>query len=521
MKLLTAAQSRELDRLSQEKYRVASWALMTRAGEAVAAAALKRWPRARRDGVLVVAGKGNNGGDGMVAARALLGEHVPVRALLLASASELRGDAARAHSEFIKAGGTIVEAAGQAALDAAMSVRAGVIVDAIFGTGLNAEVRGLPRLAIEAINRASDGGARVVAVDIASGVNSDTGAVMGAAVRAALTMTFGFAKFGHVSYPGAERCGDLEIAEIGFAPAAIAEIAPRGRFLDATEMRPLVAPRARDSHKGDYGHVMVIAGGRGKSGAAILAARGALRMGAGLVTAAIPESIAAIVAAGQAEMMTEAVADRDGHFDGQHAPGVIAKLIEGKDALVVGPGIGQSDDTRAMLEWLIAEGAGPNRPMLIDADGLNLVAQLGAAALRRARGSLVLTPHPGEAARLLGTTTAAINADRISAARRLAELSGAGVLLKGARTIIAGAGGEIDVNGSGNPGMATPGMGDVLSGIVGALLGQGMAPLDALGFGAFVHGWTADRLAAQVGPVGYLAGDLADELPSALAALGA
>ncbi len=521
MKLLSAAQSRELDRLSQEKYGVASYALMTRAGEAVAAAALSRWPQARRDGVLVIAGKGNNGGDGMVAARALLAEHVAVRAVLLVHAADLKGDAARAHSEFVSAGGSVVEALDAAGLEAAMGARAGVVVDAVFGTGLNAEVRGLPRLAIEAINRAADAGARVVAVDIASGVNSDTGAVMGAAVRAALTVSFGFAKFGHVSYPGAGFCGELEVAEIGFAPAAIGEIAPRGMLLETAEMRALLAPRAADSHKGDYGHVMVVAGSRGKSGAAILAARGALRMGAGLVTAAIPESIAGIVAAGQAEMMTEPVADRDGHFDGQHAPGVLARLVEGKDALVVGPGIGQSDDTRALLEWLIAEGVGPNRPMLIDADGLNVVAQAGAAALRRARGPLVLTPHPGEAARLLGTNIAAVNADRISAVRRLAELTGAGVLLKGARTVIAGAGGETYVNGSGNPGMATPGMGDALSGIIGALLGQGMAPLDALAFGAFVHGWAADRLAARIGPVGYLAGDLADELPAALAALGA
>lgn len=519
MKLLSAAQSRELDRLSQEKYGVASYALMTRAGEAVAAAVLRRWPQARRDGVLIVAGKGNNGGDGMVAARALAAEGVPVRAVLLARASELKGDAARAHSEFVKAGGSVTEAADAAELSAATA--AGVIVDAIFGTGLNAEVRGLPRLAIEAINRAADGGARVVAVDIASGINSDTGAVMGAAVRAALTVTFGFAKFGHVSYPGAGFCGELEIVEIGFAPAAIGEIAPRGMLLEAAEMRVWLAPRRPDSHKGNYGHVMVIAGSRGKSGAAILAARGALRMGAGLVTAAIPESIAAIVAGGQAEMMTEPIAERDGHFDGEHAPGVLANLIEGKDALIVGPGIGQSDDTRALLEWLVAEGAAPNRPILIDADGLNVVAQRGAATVKRARGPVVITPHPGEAARLLGTSTAVVNADRISAARRLSELTGAGVLLKGARTVIAGTDGEIYVNGSGNPGMATPGMGDVLSGIVGALLGQRMTPLAALALGAFVHGWAADRLAASIGAVGYLAGELADELPAAVAALAA
>jgi ADP-dependent NAD(P)H-hydrate dehydratase / NAD(P)H-hydrate epimerase len=518
VKLLNAADSRELDRLSREKYGVASYALMTRAGEAAAAAAIRRWRHAVHQGVLVVAGKGNNGGDGMVAARALMSEQVPVRAILLAGASALSGDAARAHAEFVNSGGRVVEVAGEGELDAAMGSRPGVIIDAIFGTGLNAEVRGLPRRAIEALNNA---GAPVLAVDIASGVASDSGAVMGAAVRAAATITFGFAKFGHVSYPGAELCGDLEIAEIGFAPAAIAEIAPHGRFFEAPEARPYFRARPQNSHKGNYGHVMVIAGSRGKSGAAILAGRGALRMGAGLVTVAIPDTIGAIVAAGQAELMTEPVADRDGHFDGREAPRVLAKLIEGKDALAVGPGIGGGDDTRALMEWLIAEGAAQRRPLLIDADGLNAVAQIGAGALKRAAGPIVLTPHPGEAARLLGMTTPEVNANRIGAARRLCDESGAAVLLKGARTIVAGVGGEVYVNASGNPGMATPGMGDVLSGMVGALLARRLAPLDALAFGAFVHGHAADRLALRMGPVGYLAGDLADELPAALASLAA
>jgi hydroxyethylthiazole kinase-like uncharacterized protein yjeF len=517
MILLSAAESRELDHLSQEKYGIPSYSLMTRAGEAVAAAVFHRWRHALHDGVLVVAGKGNNGGDGMVAARALMAEQVPVRTILLANASGLKGDAARAHAELVAGGGAVLEVLGETELDAAMGGHAGVIVDAIFGTGLNAEVKGLARRAIEMINRA---GPPVVAVDIASGVDADSGAVMGAAVRAALTVTFGFAKFGHVSYPGAELCGELEIADIGFAAGAIGEIAPRGKFFDTAEARPFLRARPRNSHKGNYGHVMVIAGSRGKSGAAILASRGALRMGAGLVTAAIPEAVGIIVAAGQAELMTEPIADRDGHFDAQYVPAVLAKLLEGKDALAVGPGIGQSEDTRALMEWLIAEGVAPRRPMLIDADGLNVVAQIGARALKRAAGPVVLTPHPGEAARLLGMSTAEVNADRIGAARRLSDLSGAAVLLKGARTVIAGTAGEIYVNASGNPGMATPGMGDVLSGIVGALLGQRMAPLGALALGAFVHGHAADRLAARIGPVGYLAGDLANELPSTLAALG-
>ncbi len=518
MRLLTAAQSRELDRLSQDKYGVPSYALMTRAGEAVAAAILRKWPEVRQDGALVIAGKGNNGGDGMVAARALAAARVPVRVVLLANSGTLKGDAARACREFIEAGGAVIEAVGESEFDIAAVARTGVVIDAIFGTGLNAEVSGLPRRAIEAINRA---GARVVAVDIASGVDADSGATMGATVRADLTVTFGFAKFGHVSYPGTEFCGDLEVAEIGFAPGAIADIAPRGLLLDASDMRPLIRPRPRNSHKGNYGHVLIVAGSRGKSGAAILAARGALRMGAGLVTSAIPESIAAIVAAGKAELMTEPIADRDGHFDSRQALAAFAKLVEGKDALVVGPGIGQSEDTCALLKWLAAEGVAQGRPMLVDADGLNVVAQMGATMLKDARGPVVLTPHPGEAARLLGSSTAQINADRVGAARRLCELTGAAVLLKGARTVIAGSQGEIHINGSGNSGMATPGMGDVLSGIVGALLGQGLRPLDALALGAYIHGCAADRLAARIGPVGYLAGDLADELPSALAAIAA
>ncbi len=516
MKLITAAQSRELDRLSQDKYGVPSYALMTRAGEAVADAALRRFGEAVRGGVLVVAGKGNNGGDGMVAARRLKQSGVAVRAVLLAGRGDLTGDAAKASAEFLSHGGAIAEVRGESDLAAAIAARPGLVIDAIFGTGLNAEVRGLPRRAIEMLN---DTQSTTVAVDIASGVNSDTGAIMGAAVSAALTVTFGFAKFGHVSFPGAEKCGELAVAEIGFAPDAIAEIAPRGRLIERDDVKPLVGPRAPNSHKGLYGHPLIVAGSLGKAGAAILASRAALRMGAGLVTAAIPQAVSAIVAGAQAELMTEPMPDRDGHFDGHGSIARLAMLAGGKDALIVGPGIGVSDDTKHLVEWMITEGAQPQRPLLIDADGLNALAAIGCDILKRARGPVVLTPHPGEMARLLGSAPAAVNADRISAARAMAQNTGAHVLLKGARTVIAAPDGTIYVNSTGNPGMGTPGMGDVLSGIVGALLGQKMNPLDALALGAFVHGDAADRVARRLGPVGYIAGDLIDELPRAIAAL--
>jgi ADP-dependent NAD(P)H-hydrate dehydratase / NAD(P)H-hydrate epimerase len=514
MILISAAQSRDLDRLSQQKYGVDSYVLMTNAGEAVAHSIQRHWQQELARGVLVVAGKGNNGGDGIVAARRLHETGQRVRAVLLARRSDQKGDAARATDDFAALGGVIAEVIDEAGLDAALRAEpAGVIVDALFGTGLNAEVGGLPRRAIQVINGSN---LPVVAVDIASGINSDTGAIMGAAVRASATVTFGFAKYGHVSYPGAEFCGCLEIAEIGFPPEAISEVGPRGQFVELAEAMGLIRPRAQNTHKGTYGHPLIIAGSRGKSGAAVLVARGALRAGAGLVTAAIPEPVAPIVAAGQAELMTEPMPARDGHFDAGRTIELLEELISGKTALISGPGMGTGDDTRQLVEWLVRSASRPERPLVLDADALNVLAPIKPELLREARGPVVVTPHPGEMARLLGISTRDVNADRIVAARKLAEATGTGVLLKGARSVIVTPENEVFINSSGNPGMGTPGMGDVLSGIVGALLAQGMPAGDALKLGVFMHGYAADRLAKRIGPAGYFASELADELPGAM-----
>lgn len=516
MKLLAAAQSRELDRLSQERYGIASYSLMTRAGEAVADATMRRWPDRVRAGVVIVAGRGNNGGDGMVVARRLAESGAQVRVILLGSAGELRSDARRAYDDWVSADRRVIEAASEQAVTSALANSAGIIIDAIFGTGLNAEVKGLARHAVREINRAA---AIVSAVDIASGVNADTGAIMGAAVEADLTITFGAAKFGHVSYPGAACCGALEVADIGFAPAALAELGATGCYLEAAEVAPLLKPRIANSHKGTYGHPLIVAGSRGKAGAALLASRGALRMGAGLVTAAIPESVAAMVAAGQAELMTEAMPDLNGHFDGARTIDRLAALVSGMTALVVGPGIGVSNGTHELVAWLADNPDKSSQPLVLDADGLNVLAALGPARLKRSARPTILTPHPGEMARLLGSSTAEVNADRISSAGRLAQMTGAYVLLKGNRSVIAGPRGELGINSSGNPGMATAGMGDTLSGMLGALMGQGLEPFEALKLGVFLHGFAADRVASRRGPVGYLAGDVIDELPDAMAAL--
>lgn len=519
MKLLNAAQSRQVDLLSQQKYAVPSYALMTRAGESVADESLARWSSARplTQGALVVAGKGNNGGDGMVAARRLQERGAKVTAVLLGAVQALKGDAARACAEYVGAGGSVAQVEDEESLRRVFNAGHGLIIDALFGTGLNAEVRGLPRLAVDLIN-ASQG--PVVAVDIASGVNSDTGAIMGTAIEAALTVTFGFAKFGHVSYPGARYCGELKVRDIGFPPAAVDDAGPAGLYLESADVRPLIKPRAADAHKGNFGHPLVIAGGLGKGGAALLASRAALRTGSGLVTAAIPACVAGVVAAGQAELMTEPMPDEAGHFAARPSIERLRALLPGKNALVCGPGIGVSADTKELITFLLQEGAAPQRPLLIDADGLNALAEIGAGMARGAAGPVVLTPHPGEMARLLSQSTAAVNADRISAARRLCEMTGAYCLLKGSRTVIASPAGVVYVNSSGNPGMATAGMGDALSGILGSLLGQGMDPLGALALGVFLHGAAADRIARRVGMAGYLAGDVIGEIPATIAALG-
>jgi len=352
-------------------------------------------------------------------------------------------------------------------------------------------------------------------------VNADDGAIMGAAVEADLTVTFGAAKFGHVSYPGARYCGALEVADIGFAPAAFDALGATGQFLEAADVAPLVRARNPNTHKGTYGHPLIVAGGRGKSGAALLASRATLRMGAGLVTAAIPESVAAIVAAGQAELMTAPMPELNGHFYGARTVDRIAVLAAGVTAIVVGPGIGVSSGTRELIAGLLDHPELAAKPMVLDADGLNLLAQLGPARLKGSSRALILTPHPGEMARLLGCTTAEVSAGRISSAIRLAELTGVHVLLKGNRSVIASPGREVSINSSGNAGMATAGMGDALTGMLGTLMGQGMNPFDALRLGVFLHGFAADRVAARRGPIGYLAGDVIDELPAALAALSA
>jgi len=390
---------------------------------------------------------------------------------------------------------------GLAALIAELD-KAACVVDAILGTGLRSQVRGLYADAIEVVNSC---GAPVLALDVPSGLDADTGAVLGTAVQAEATATFGFAKLGQVLYPGAEYCGVLGVVDIGIDDRAIAAHPPRARLSDEFMASGLLPRRVVDAHKGSCGHLLVIAGSRGKTGAAILATRAGLRGGAGLVTLATPASTHPICASAVFEAMTDPWPDRDGalRFDED----CLAAALEDKAAVVVGPGLGVSVAVRRLTTWLLRESP---LPMVLDADALNVLAgRLG--PLRRARARVVLTPHPGEMARLAGIAVGAVQADRVGVARSFAEEHCCVLVLKGARTVIAAPDGMVWINPTGNPGMASGGMGDVLAGLIGSLLAQGLDTHEAACAGVFLHGAAGDMV-ADAGSVGMIATDVIEHL---------
>jgi len=515
MIVVTAEQMREMDRLTIQKFGVPSLALMERAGEAIAQAILKSFSRNAKQGVLIVAGKGNNGGDGFVVARLLKKKRIPCEVALLARQDDLSADAAHNMRVFLKLKGKVSEiSAGNLDSLSQRISKNGLIVDGILGTGVKNEVRGLFADAITLFNAS---GLPIVAIDIPSGLDTDNGKPLGVAVQAEMTVALGFPKLGEVIYPGLKFIGELAIADIGIAEEAIAEVAPKTELLDRETIRGLVPRREPDTHKGTYGHLLVVAGSRGKTGAAILACRAAMRSGAGLVTLAAPRSLNNIFASSLVEVMTEPLRDNDTEEMTSLSDEDWRRLLERKSALIFGPGIGVNATTQNSLRWLLRNLA---MPWVIDADGLNNLA-LDIDRLRHAKRPPVLTPHPGEMARLIGKSTAAVNADRVEVARSFAVANHCHLVLKGARTVIATAEGRVFINPTGNPGMASGGMGDVLAGILGALLGQGLSPQDAMNLGVYLHGFVADRVADDNGEIGLIASDIIQGLPAGLSALAA
>jgi len=513
MIVVTAEQMRELDRLTIEQFGVPSLKLMERAGEAIAEAILKRFSNIATRGVLIVAGKGNNGGDGFVVARLLKKKRIPCEVALLARADELSLDAGHNLRAFIKLKGKVTEiGAGNFHLLSQRLSKNRLIVDAILGTGMKNEVRGLFAEAITLMNAS---GLPIVAVDIPSGLDSDTGTLLGVAIQAEMTVALGYAKLGEVIYPGLDYVGDVVVADIGIDPRAEAQVAPPSEVLERREISWLVPRRASDSHKGSYGHLLIVAGSRGKTGAAVLACRAAMRGGAGLVTLAAPRSLNSIFASSLVEVMTEPLRENSREEIEPLSDDEWRMLLERKNALLFGPGIGVNGSTQNTLRWLLRN---LDLPWVIDADGLNNLA-LELNRLRHAKTAPLLTPHPGEMARLVGKDSAAVSADRVGIARAFAVEHRCHLVLKGARTVIATAEGKVFINPTGNPGMASAGMGDVLAGILTALLGQGLCAEDAMKLGVYLHGFVGDRVATANGEIGLIASDIIDGLPAALNAL--
>lgn len=527
MKALTAAEMREVDRLTTERFAISGDRLMEAAGKSVAEIFLEKY--VERTGkppgrVCVLCGKGNNGGDGFVAARHLKRRVGQITVYLFGEPGDLRGDAAKNYQRWRELGETVTVVRGEEDWIRAWTDVAGseVIIDALLGTGIRGGTTGLLAQVIENVNRFSQDAKAawpgwIVAVDTPSGLPSDGEAAEGPVLRAHLTVTFTAPKIGQLVSADAGNCGALVVREIG-TPAALVEEVGRGklRWAGPEEFSEMPLQRSAEAHKGTYGHVLLVAGSVGKTGAAVLCGQAALRGGAGLVTVATPEPALATVAAAHAEYMTEALpATTSGTIASEAVRlGGFATLLHGMTVLGLGPGLGTHPETREFVRSVVSHA---DLPIVVDADGLNAFGGQAETLAIRKSPHLVLTPHPGEMARLSGLTTLQVQADRIKHAVEFAGKWNAVILLKGFHTVIAAPNGDVFVNTTGSAGLAKGGSGDVLTGLLAALIAQ-FGPADlyrVVALGAYLHGRAAELLASQGDESGILAGEVANTVPLA------
>ncbi|MCA1580370.1 MAG: NAD(P)H-hydrate dehydratase [Acidobacteria bacterium] len=464
--------------------------------------------------IVVACGPGNNGGDGLAAARLLAAEGASVALFSLNPPSGYRGDAAANRERAEDAGLEVVSLAsrgGWTRFRDSLGASDGV-VDALFGTGLSRALRGR---AARAVAQIAGSGLPVVSADVPSGLSADSGRPPGDSIVAARTVAFAAPKLCHVLPPARGRCGRVAIRDIGIPRAVLDRQRSRVRLVERGDVARLLPARPLDSNKADFGRLAIIAGSRGKAGAAILAARGALRAGAGLVTIFCPESIESIAVSGIPEAMTRGLPERAGVLAPEAAP-LLAEALGGFDAAVAGPGLSGGEGVRASLNAVLRL----RMRLVCDADALNALSG-NLAVFSRRRAPTVLTPHPGEAGRLLSLTPRQIQDDRLSAAARLAKETRSIAVLKGEGTLTATPSGRVTVNSTGTPLLSAPGSGDVLAGMIGAYLAAGLPPEDAAVAAVYLHGAAGQRLALVLGDAGMLAGELADAIPGTRLALSA
>ena len=522
MKVLTAAQMREADRLTTERYGVSGTQLMENAGTAIAEFLRDRFAELPRCKILVLCGKGNNGGDGLVVARQLKNFGASAAVFLFANPGSVEGDAAANLKRWQQGLGELHVVTSEAEWESSRGAlaEADLIVDALLGTGLRGPVEGLLAAVIRDLNEARAkrrGKSVVVAVDMPSGLASDAQDFGGPVVAADFTVTLTAPKVGQLVLQHSPCCGVLVVKDIG-TPPELLESDPHLKihWVEPEEFRALPLARDPAANKGTYGHALIVAGSLGKSGAAVLAAHGALRSGAGLVTVATPQDVQPVVAAGMPEMMTAPLASTEagtaslrnldyGRFD---------EILRGKTVLAIGPGLSMQNETQQFIRLIVGQ---TGLPIILDADGLNAFAGVADTLNERHAAAMVLTPHPGEMARLLGITVKEVQARRLEVALEAAGRWRAHVILKGFHTILATPSGSAYINTTGNPGMATGGTGDVLTGILAGLTAQfGVEDwARVLSLGVYVHGLAGDIAASRVGEAPLIASDLIDAIPEA------
>jgi len=516
MKILTAAQMQEIDRLTTERYGVPSLMLMENAGRGIVEFIAQRFPPLEGRKIVILCGRGNNGGDGLVVARLLRNRGLEPRVLLLADPGKLSGDAAANYARLAKI------ATPEVAPDAASWQRikgslqdCSLLIDALLGTGLTKPLGGF-LLSVVQDFPAVFPQARIVAVDLPTGIFADSGELIGESARADASVTFTAPKVAHVFPPACERVGDWVVKPIGTPPEAFENNSDLFlNILQREDLEWLVRPRKLEGHKGNYGHVLVLGGSVGKTGAAAMTAKAVLRAGAGLVTVATASSALPVIASYSMEVMTEPLPETDAGTVSLRAldEGLLDKLVEGKTVLAVGPGLGRHPETSELVRAVVNQ---YDLPIVLDADGLNAFAGC-IETLRAGRRVRVLTPHPGEMGRLTDRTTSAIVAHRLEVAREFARSHGLQLVLKGFRTLTASPEGQIWVNPTGNPGMATGGSGDVLTGVIAALLAQypDRPATEVTAAGVYLHGLAGDIAARELGEASVIAGDILDALPRA------
>jgi hydroxyethylthiazole kinase-like uncharacterized protein yjeF len=499
VKLLSPDRMKQYDDYAINTWGIPSAVLMENAGRTTYRLLKEEYLRDKKS-LALCCGRGNNGGDGFVIARYALRDGFETVVYLLSDPAEVRGDAALNMELYRAMGGSITVLNGPEDVRSGLK-NAQLIVDAIFGTGLSKDVQGLEKAVIEEMNASNR---PIVAVDIPSGLDALRGVPLGAVVKATSTYTYGYAKIGQLLYPGAAYVGALTVVDISLPPAAERKIGIDGWVVDGDMLRGFLKARVPWAHKGSFGHVLVISGSTGKTGAAAMTSEAALRIGAGLVTLVIPRSLNAIMEVKLTEVMTYPVEDDGKGFLTLQTFDEIAEFARDKDAIVIGPGLSTAEETMALVRKLYVE---LDKPFVVDADGITSF-QGHADLIKEKKGNAIFTPHPGELGRLVGMSPADINADRCAVGRRFVEAHAVNLVLKGARTVVCGADGSLFINPTGNASLAKGGSGDILTGFIGGLVTQGYSLLDAALLGVYLHGYIADKWVEARTDVDLVAGDL-------------